>query len=95
MSENLFSTLGKYKPQENFISEENYSTEIFVYLLNYSLKRGTNLFSHFMDKLGEPINSDDYSNITIATQYPFPIGSAWAFPDITIETKNNYYLIEV
>ena len=33
VSENLFSTIGKYKPLGNVTPEENYSTEIFVYLL--------------------------------------------------------------
>ena len=71
VGENWFSTIGKYKPLENATPEKNYSTEIFVCLLNYSIRRGAKLFSYFMNKLGEQINWDDYSNITIVTQKPF------------------------
>jgi hypothetical protein len=71
MSENLFSTIGKEKSLERVTSEENYSIEIFVHQLNYSLWRGTNLFSHFMNKCVEQINWDDCSKNTIATQKTF------------------------
>lgn len=99
MINNLFSILSKYKPRENISSEENFSTEILAYLLNYSLKNNTNLFSSFMKKhLSEIININDYVNFSIETQRPFITkNNSKAYPDITIENKINriYYFIEV
>jgi len=96
MAENLFSILSKYKSLEIITPEENYSTELFVYLLNYSLRQDTPLFQNFMDLLGETIRKENYSEFSVLTQRPFFTKSNLkAYPDITIESKDQYYFIEV
>lgn len=98
MEESIFTILGKYKPSENVTPEENYSTELFVYLLNYSLRSKTELFSRFMELLDENISTSIYDDFSIGTQEGFStITNNRIIPDIYIKRKTveKYYFIEV
>ena len=55
MKKSLFSILAAYMSLETVTPEENYSTELLVYLLKYSLENETLLFSQFMELLGKEI----------------------------------------
>ena len=97
MEDNLFSILSTYKTTENVTPEENYSTELLVYLLNYSLENRTRLFESFMTLLGkEGIQPDEYSGYSILTQQAFYTSdNKRAYPDITIKKEGKYLFIEV
>ncbi len=98
MEENLFILLGKYKPSESVTSEENYSTALLAYLLNYSLKKKTELFKNFMQLLGEDINYFIYDDFIIDTQKAFPTTTKnTIIPDLYIKRKKRerYYFVEV
>ena len=91
----LFSTLSKYTASENVTPEENFSTEILVYLLNYSLGKRTDLFQRFMHRLDEKVQLSDYSDYRISTQQYYRVGKLIMIPDITIETEQKIFFIEV
>jgi len=65
---NLFSKLFKYKPDKNITSSENFITESFIYLLEFSLVNKTTFLKSFCDMLGHQISIQDYNNIFIDTQ---------------------------
>lgn len=95
MNKSIFSILNTYKPTETLTPEENYTTELFVYLLNYSLQNNTALFAFFMKILGENVEIVNYHDYDISTRKVFyTMKSRKAFPDIIIETENKYYFIE-
>ncbi len=101
MEKNLFSILSVYRPTENSTPLENYSTELLVYLLNYSLANKTHLFSVFIGLLYEDaqdVEFEEYAAYSINTQQSFYITdepTRRAYPDISIETKDKLILIEV
>ena len=96
MKRNLFTKLSIYQPGENATPEENFSTELFVYLMDYSLSKGTELFSEFMKILDVDVGIPNYSSYKILTQQVFyATNNNKAIPDIIIETHNEYYFIEV
>lgn len=98
MRQSLFSILSTYKPTENNTPEENFSTELLVYLLNNSIQKGSLLFSQFMERLtNKPISIESYPQFTISTQKKFDtLRYGKAEPDITIiESAQHYYFIEV
>ena len=96
MKDHIFVNLSHYKPRESAVPEENFATELFVYLLKYSLSNKTLLFSKFMDLLGINIDISDYENYSILTQNAyFTKDRIQVFPDITIVTENELILIEV
>jgi|GEM_PF-5947306 len=96
MTESIFSILNTYKPTESVTPEENYSPELLVYLLNYSLMNETPLFINFMKLLRENIEIADYKDFKISTQEIFySANNIKAIPDITIKTERQYYFIEV
>ncbi len=97
MNQSIFSILSTYKPTEDINPEENYSTELLVYLLNNSLQRKSPLFSVFMEKLtNNVVSPESYPQFNIATQRLFFTSrNEKAFPDITIESDEHYYFIEV
>lgn len=99
MPDNLFSVLSTYKTTENVTPEENYSTELLVYLLNYSLQKQTRLFGSFMRMLTggvAEVELDEYIGFTVLTQKAFyTTDQRRAYPDITIESKDRIIFIEV
>lgn len=95
MIESLFSILSKYKPLEKISPEENYSTELFVYLLRYSQSNKTKLLSSFMELLGIEKNTYDYENIKLNTQNTFYTkDNRKVVSDITIQMENSDIFIE-
>lgn len=96
MKRKLFNKLSIYQPDKNITPEENFSTELFVYLMNYSLSKGTELFSEFMKILDVNADIPNYFSYKISTQQVFyAVNNNKAIPDITIKTHNEYYFIEV
>jgi len=96
MKKSLFSILAAYMSLETVTPEENYSTELLVYLLKYSLENETLLFSQFMELLGKEIALSEYEQYTISTQNTLSTGINFlARPDITIETEGEFFFIEV
>jgi len=62
MKDHIFVNLSHYKPQKFVVPEENFATELFVYLLKFSLSNKTSLFvngrlkvSHFYLLLGKQL----------------------------------------
>ena len=95
MIESLFSILSKYKPLEKISREENYSTELLVYLLRYSQSNKTNLLSSFMKLIEIEINTDDYENIKLNTQNTFYTkDKKKVISDITIHLEDSDIFIE-
>lgn len=96
MNNNLFIILSKYKAREGLTPEENFTTEILVYILKFSLKNKTKLFSCFMQLLMENVEIDNYSEYNISTQKSyFTDLCSVVYPDITIERNDKVFLIEV
>jgi len=93
---NLFNRLFKYKPDKNITSCENFITESFVYLLEYSLVNKTNFLTYFCDILERQISIQDYNNIFIDTQRQFETAyNLNAIPDISIQINDLIIFIEV
>lgn len=96
MKDSLFKILSTYKPLDTVNPEENFSTELLVYLLKYSLENGTLLFSSFMNFLGVRVEESEYEKYAIYTQLvSFTEDGKKAFPDITIDTEDELIFIEV
>lgn len=96
MKDSLFSILSHYKPLETVTPEENFSTELFVYLLKYSLLKKTLLFSDFMNFFGIEVDVSEYEKFAIYTQRVFfTEDGRKVFPDISIETEDKLIFIEV
>jgi len=96
MKDSLFSILSIYKPLETVNPEENFSTELLVYLLKFSIENRTLLFSNFMNFLGIKVDESEYEKFSIYTQLVFYTEDGkHAFPDITIETESELVFIEV
>jgi hypothetical protein len=92
----LFSILSSYKASEIANPEENYSTESFVYILNFSKRNKTHLFSRFMKILEKEINLRDYERYEINTQNSFyGANNAKCIPDISVEAEEEIFFIEV
>lgn len=96
MKKSLFSILSSYMSLETVTPEENYSTELLVYLLKYSLENGTLLFSQFMKLLDRRITTSEYDQYSVITQNTLSTEiNFMARPDITIETEGEFFFIEV
>ncbi len=98
MEQSLFKYLIRYKPTENVTPFENYITQSFCWLLNYSIENKTKLFSMIMNDLLNYKSIDDISGYKVETQQEFIIGgNKKVIPDITIKDTNEniIYLIEV
>lgn len=96
MKDSLFSILSIYKPLETVNPEENFSTELLVYLLKFSIENRTLLFSNFMNFLGIKVDESEYEKFSIYTQLVFYTEAGkQVFPDITIETEGELNFIEV
>jgi len=96
MKDSLFSILSTYKPLETVNPEENFSTELLVYLLKFSLENRTLLFSNFMNFLGVRVEESEYEKFAIYTQLVFfTEDGKQVFPDITLETEDELIFIEV
>jgi len=96
MKDSLFSTLSTYKPLETINPDENFSTELLVYLLKYSLENNTLLFSSFMNFLGVKVDESEYERFSIYTQRGFfTEDGKQVFPDIALETEDKLIFIEV
>ncbi len=94
--ENLYNRLFKYKPEKELSSSENFITESFVYILDFSLKHSTEFLLHFFQRLGITINKQDYHKIFIDTQRQFEtIYNLKAIPDICIQIDSNLFIFEV
>ncbi|MCK4922198.1 MAG: hypothetical protein KAS71_14195 [Bacteroidales bacterium] len=93
---NLYNRLFKYKPQQEISSCENFITETFVHLLEFSLSQKTPFVLKFMEFLEHAILIEDYEKTFIDTQRTFETSyNLWAIPDITIQIKDSFYFIEV
>jgi len=96
MKDSLFCILSTYKPLETVNPEENFSTELLVYLLKYSLENSTLLFSSFLNFLCLKVDESEYERFSIYTQLVyFTEDGKQVFPDITLETEDELIFIEV
>lgn len=96
---NLFSKLSKYPTSSDRSPFENFTTESFVYILQYSKDNNTSFLKKFIQLLG--CEEDDYKKIEILTQKSFyAVDNYRPIPDITIinhinEKQEIIFLIEV
>lgn len=88
----LFINLSKYKPTKNKTPLENFTTELFVYVLKDLLKQENNvgyeILQLFNIKKTEKI-------LDISTQNRFTINKHPLEPDIEIDFENKVVFIEV
>jgi len=92
----LFNRLIKYNPNRDTTPSENFITEAFVYLLEYSLIARTDFLKMFCSFLGITITQNDYEVTSIDTQrYYSTIYDIQAVPDISLQVKTQLILIEV
>lgn len=97
MSRNLFVNLLKYKPVDNRTPLENFITEAFVFLLDWSLVSDRNFITGFFKLLEIPsVTNINYSEVEILTQKTYKTNNnSTVIPDISIRIKDTYYFIEV
>ena len=93
---NLYNNLFTYKPSKEKSSAENFITEAYVLLLQFSLENKTGFIQHFFNLLKDDVVEDGRSRIKISTQKSFNTSlKRRAIPDITIQTEKEYIFIEV
>lgn len=91
---NIFCELRTYTDRKNKTQIENFTTESFKYILNFSVINKTLLVSKILSYFEIPFH--DYSNIDISSQEQFVCGKKKTIPDLTIRTNTEcIYLIEV
>lgn len=89
LNNNIFINLFKYHPTQNLTPEENFNTELLVFLLRYSIENKTELVNIFFEKL--ELKTDKSDKIEIFTQKKYKN----SIPDIAIESTKLLILIEV
>lgn len=89
----LFSRLSIYAPSSAISQSENYLTEIFVFLLDYSKSKNNCFWKLFLQLLTNNYPSDD-ETLNITTQEIFKIPKI-VKPDIVITYNNKKFIIEV
>jgi hypothetical protein len=96
MEENYsFVNLLKYQDTSKIIQLENYTTELFVFILNYLKYNNLILLKKIMKKFGF-YNDFNEEELLISTQYRMVIDeNDPVIPDIFIEYKNKTIIIEV
>ncbi len=94
--ENLYNRLFKYKPNENISPSENFITESFVYLLEFSLENNTTFLQWFFENIGVQVEIQNCQNLFINTQRQFETAySLNAIPDLCIQIDSDLYVFEV
>lgn len=88
----LFVNLSKYKPSENVTPLENFTTELFVYILKDLLRKKSNTGYKICKLFG--INNPDEIEF-ISTQKEYSVDNKKLRPDITIELAKRTIFIEV
>lgn len=93
---NLFNRLFRYKPNDNITPSENFITESFVHLLDYSLLNETPFLQTFINKIGIPIDIYKAKDIFIDTQRQFETSIGLnAIPDLCIQIDSELFVFEI
>lgn len=93
---NIFNRLFKYKHGLERSPTENFITESFVHLLDFSLENNTDFLVEFCKMLNVSVDKSNYNGIFIDTQRSFETKyDLFAIPDITIQMGNTLIFIEV
>lgn len=87
----LFINLSKYKPSQYVTPLENFTTEVFVYILKNLLDTKSSAATEILDLFG--IKNPD--KIIISTQTEYKVGEHILRPDITVESEEEITFIEV
>ncbi len=87
----LFINLSKYKPSQYVTPLENFTTEVFAYILKNLLDTTPSAATEILDLFGIK-NSD---KIIISTQTEYKVGEHILRPDITVESEEEITFIEV
>ena len=87
----LFINLSKYKPSQYVTPLENFTTEVFVYILKNLLDTNPSAATEILNLFGIK-NSD---KIIISTQTEYKVGEHILRPDITVESEEEITFIEV
>lgn len=87
----LFINLSKYKPSQYVTPLENFTTEVFVYILKNLLDTKSFAATKILDLFG--IKNPD--KIIISTQTEYKVGEHILRPDITVESEEEITFIEV
>jgi hypothetical protein len=89
-----FVNILKYQDTTKIIQLENYTTELFVFVLNYLKFNDSLLLKNLLKKFGF-LNDIDEKKISIKTQYRMVIGDNKGIPDIFIEYDKKKIIVEV
>jgi hypothetical protein len=84
----------KYQDTSKITQLENYTTELFVFILNYLKCNDPLLIKNIMSKFGFPNNINE-KNLLISTQHRMVMDGKEVIPDIFIEYNNRKIIIEV
>lgn len=87
----LFINLPKYKPSQYVTPLENFTTEVFVYILKNLLDTNPSAATEILNLFGIK-NSD---KIIISTQTEYKVGEHILRPDITVKSEEEITFIEV
>ncbi|MCL2185454.1 MAG: hypothetical protein FWB86_06345 [Treponema sp.] len=89
-----FVKILKYQNTSKVLQLENYTTELFVFVLNY-LKYCKSIILVWILNLFKIKIKDDFKNLNITTQQNFCVGDNECILDILIEYKGKKTVIEV
>jgi hypothetical protein len=95
--ESIFKSLSRYKPTKKKTSLENFTTQLFSWLLQYSIDNKTSLISYVINELFNNRKNSFKIVDKITTQRRFKLDNKrYVIPDITITISGKIlYLIEV
>jgi hypothetical protein len=89
-----FVNILKYHDSTNLTQLENYTTELFVFVLNYLVNKNRRILIKLLKEFGFSENTD-VEKLHISTQCNMDVGGNKAIPDILIEYKGKNTIIEV
>jgi hypothetical protein len=93
ISNQLLERLSKYAPSSAITQAENFFTELFVYLLEYSYEQKIDYWKYFIKLLTNQLpNDNDIFEITTQKIFKLP---KIVKPDIVIKYKQQIIIIEV
>jgi len=90
----ILLNLLKYKETKNKTPLENFTTELFIFLLSYLIYNKSKYANMLLKVFGFNENID-FNNISITSQYRTKVGKKEVIPDILIKYKNKNIIIEV
>jgi hypothetical protein len=89
-----FSRMSKYKESENKTQTENFTTELFVFIILYLINNKDKLVYKLLNEFGF-IGEIDLNKFSIQSQCSMTVGKKKVIPDMLMEYNNKRIIIEV